>query len=412
MGSRIAREVFRNRMKSLLPRLSPKASADHRVHTLKDNYNLSPEQYARCVAMVECIQRLYDDARPYAERKGLDPAVVLPGNEWAGIVPVSGIKFRTRYSDLNYLRLSAPFIGYHLSILDRMDRRRFPNDGGEQFAAKLGHEGIPDDIADILPKRMNMLERLIHFVPEYQKFIRNVPARYVATAPRMFGEIGIEVGGVVVNADVIMCQSRINGLLSSGVLDKLQSDIDRRGHARVLEVGPGYGALAYAIKSIFKDRLEYIAVDIPSSLYYCALYLGTLFDTRRSHLLEPGDTVPEHFDFLFVANYLTSEFVDAMGPIDLAMNTMSFPEMSTAQVRSYAELFRRLLRPDGVVFDENGVFLPHHVDSDEILASVFPYRKRVSSILAIDRNWQSVWSTRYVGEIFDRSDAMLGRPTD
>ncbi|MFI5003080.1 MAG: hypothetical protein ACHQK9_24600, partial [Reyranellales bacterium] len=57
----------------------------------------------------------------------------------------------------------------------------------------------------------------------------------------------------------------------------------------------------------------------------------------------------------------------------------------------------------------NGTFLPHHVDSDAILASIFPYRKRVSSVLAIDRNWQSVWSTRYIGKIHDRSDTMIGR---
>ena len=38
-----------------------------------------------------------------------------------------------------------------------------------------------------------------------------------------------------------------------------------------------------------------------------------------------------------------------------------------------------------------------------------PYQKRVSSVLAIDRNWQSVWNTRYIGEIFDRGDAALDR---
>lgn len=119
--------------------------------------------------------------------------------------------------------------------------------------------------------------------------------------------------------------------------------------------------------------------------------------------------IPERFDHLFVANYLLDEFAESLGPIDLAVNTMSFPEMSKAQVSFYAEMFRRLLRPDGVVFDENGVFLPHHVDSDAILAAVFPYHKRVASILAIDRNWQSVWSTHYIGEIFDRSDAALNR---
>lgn len=397
-------------MKFLLSRLKRSPHLNHRGHTLKDNHNLGPAQHARCVALVEGIQHLYDGARSYAEQNGLDPAVVLPGNEWAGIVPVSGMKFRTRYADINYLRLTAPFIGFHLPILDRLDRRRFPDDGGEEFIAQLG-PGIPDDIADIHANRFDVAERLAHLVPEQERFVRNVPARYVVAAPRMFGEIGIEVGGVVVNPDSIMCQSRINGLLGSGVIDKLWADIARRGRARILEVGPGYGALAYALKAIFKDQLEYIAVDLPSSLYYSTIYLSTLFDPERCHLLAPGDKVPGHFDGLFVANYLVGEFADTLGPIDLAINTMSFSEMSVAQVRSYAEMFARLLRPDGVVFDENGVFLPHHVDSDAILGSIFAYHKRVSSVLAIDRNWQSVWSSRYIGEIFDRSDRMLGKPS-
>ncbi len=395
---------------NFLSRLKRTPRPNHRTHTLKDNHNLSPEQHARCVALAERIQLLYDDALAYADRNGLDRDIALPGNEWASIVPANGLRCRTAYNDINYLRLSAPFIGFHLPILDRLDRRRFPGDGGEEFLAQLG-SGIPDGISDIHASRFDVAERLAHLVPEYERFVHNVPARYVVAAPRMFGEIGIDVGGVVVNPDTIMCQSRINGLLASGVLDKLDADIARRGRARVLEVGPGYGALAYALKSIFKDQLEYIAVDLPSSLYYSAIYLSAPFDGERCHVLGPGDKVPEHFNFLFVANYLIDEFASALQPIDLAINTMSFPEMSVDQVRFYAETFRRLLRPDGVVFDENGVFLQHHVDSDAILGSVFPYHKRVSSILAIDRNWQSVWSTRYIGEIFDRSDRMLGKPT-
>ncbi len=392
---------------SFLSRLRRTRATDLRVHTLKDNYNLTTGQYARCVSLVEGIQRLYDGAADYVDRRGLDRAVALAANEWAGIVPTAGLKLRTAYNDINYLRLSAPFIGFHLPILDRLDRRRFPGDGGEAFVTELA-TSIPDGIGEIHAKRFNVAERLAHLVPEYQRFVENVPSRYIVAAPRMFGEMGLEMG-VVVNPDTIMCQSRINGLLAGGVIDKLWSDIARRGRARVLEVGPGYGALAYALKSIFKDQLEYIVVDLPSSLYYSALYLSASRDGDGCHLLEPGGKVPERFDYLFVANYLLDEFVADLGPIDLAMNTMSFPEMSEAQVRSYAETFRQLLRPDGVVFDENGVFLPHHVDSDAVLAAVFPYHKRVASVLAIDRNWQSVWSTRYIGEIFDKSDAALNR---
>lgn len=395
--------------KNFLSRLRRTRAADLRVHTLKANYNLTVEQHARCLPLVAGIQRLYDNATTYIDQRGLDRAVALAANEWADLVPVAELKFRTAYNDINYLRLGAPFIGFYLMILDRLDRRRFPGDGGEAFVKELAAGSIPDDIVKIHAKRFNVAERLAHLASEYERFVENVPSRYIVAAPRMFGEMGLEMGGVVVNPDTIMCQSRVNGLLAGGVIDKLWSDIAQRGRARILEVGPGYGALAYALKSIFKDKLEYISVDLPSSLYYSTLYLSASRDGYGCHLLEPGGTVPERFDHLFVANYLLDEFAESLSPIDLAINTMSFPEMSKAQVGFYAEMFRRLLRPDGVVFDENGVFLPHHVDSDAILATVFPYHKRVASILAIDRNWQSVWSKCYVSEIFDRSDAALNR---
>lgn len=389
---------------SFWSRLTRKPRPQYSVHSLRDNYNLTPQQYARCIALVGGIQRLYDNAPAYTDRHGLDRSVALPGNEWASIVPVEGLNFRTAYNDINYLRLWAPFIGFHLPILDRLDRRRFPNDGGEAFLAQLA-QGIPEDIVDVLDRRLDIAERLEHLAPEYQKYVRNVPKQYVTTIPRMFGEIGIEIDGRVINPDALMAQSRINGLLASGVIAKLHGDISRRGRARVVEVGAGYGALAYALKSIFQEKLEYIVIDLPSSMYYATLYLSQLFDGEGCYLLEPGDQVPEQFNFLFVANYLAGTLAESLGPIDLAINTMSFCEMSAAQVEFYAELFLQLLRPDGVAFDENGVFLTHHVDSDAILGKLFPFRKRVSSTLAIDRNWQSVWSSRYISEIHDRSDA-------
>ncbi len=382
------------------------ASAVGRVHTLADNYNLTGAQHIRCVDWVERIQRLYDEAAIYCEQHGLDKALHFAGNEWADLVPARGLKFRTSYNDINYLRLSAPFSGHHLLILDRLDARSFPDDWGAAFVAKTGQEGIPDDIATQLAQRYAAQDRLLPLVPEYIAHLHNVPSRFVVRTPRMFGEIGIDVGGVLVNADVILCQSRINAMLSAGVLAKLERDIARRGRARVLEVGSGYGNLGYALKAILGDNLEYIAVDLPSSLYYAALYLGATNDWKRSHLPLPGEKIPEKFDFLFLANYLMEEMAEQLGQVDLAINCMSFPEMSAAQVRNYGAFFKRVLGEEGVVFDENASLKPHHVDSKAILAELFPFRRHVSSkVITTKNDCQDVWASRYIGAIFDRSDA-------
>jgi hypothetical protein len=101
----------------------------YRVHSLKDNRDLSRGQHAQCVALADGLQRLYDDAPDYVTRKGLDPAIALPGNEWSRIAE-RGIRFRTDYIDINYLRLLCPFSGYNLLILDRLFPRHFPGGDG------------------------------------------------------------------------------------------------------------------------------------------------------------------------------------------------------------------------------------------------------------------------------------------
>lgn len=378
------------------------------IHTLKENYPLTDAQYERGVSYVRSLQQLHDVAPAYIASAGLDPEIALPGNEWAKIVPAKGLRLRSSFADLNFLRLDAPFIGYHLPILDRRDRAQFATEEDFSFLDGLSQNGIPADIAAILAARLDMRRRLAPVVGEYETYVRGVPQKYRVGAPRMLGEIGVIIDGRVINPDILMCQSRINGMLSLGVIAKLGREIEERGRVRVLEIGPGYGALAYALRSIFGSKLEYILVDLPSSLYHSAVYLSTLLDGEACHLAMPGGAIPQHFNCLFVANYLLDEFAPRLGPIDLAINTMSFPEMSETQIRHYANLSARLLRPDGIFFDENGVYLPHHADSDAVLGSVFPFRKRLKSAsVHIDRQCQNVWSKRYIGEIFDCDDLMI-----
>ena len=77
------------------------------IHDLTMNRNLSADEHAYCVSLVDAIQALYDEAPAYITRNALDSALFLPGNEWAGIVPVTGLKFRTTYKFINFLRLHA-----------------------------------------------------------------------------------------------------------------------------------------------------------------------------------------------------------------------------------------------------------------------------------------------------------------
>lgn len=398
---------FRSALRRIRAAMAPPPARPYRLHDLTMNHALSREEHRYCVSLVNTLQALYDDAPDYLTRKGLDPGIFLPQGEWASIIPPAGLKFKTAYNDINYLRLHAPFAGYHLAALDRLDSGgKFPKAEAEAFVTKLWSEGVPDDIAEQQKKRFDLTARLQHVIPEYLDHIRNVPSRYIVQTPRMFGEIGLDINGVLVHTDVMLCQSRINGMYCSGILEKIEQDIKARGRARILEIGAGYGALAYALQRIFDDRLEYIAVDLPSSLWYSAIYLSILAGGEDCHLLKSDETPPEHFRNLFISNHLLDRALPALGTIDVAINTMSFSEMSAGQIRYYGNAIKQLIGRDGLLFEENAAPHAHHVDNKAIFAEIFPYRVKVSSDTVTTKNWcQDVWANRYLGTIFDRSDA-------
>jgi hypothetical protein len=382
----------------------PPTVRTHHVHDLTMNHALSLEEYESAVQLAGTLQALYDDAPSYLTRNGLDPGIFLPQGEWASIIPPTGLKFKTTYNDINYLRLHAPFAGYHLAVLDRLDSGgKFPRPEAEAFVTKLASE-VPDDVAE-QQKRFDLSGRLQHMIPEYLDHIRNIPKRYIVQTPRIFGEIGLDINGTLVHNDVMLCQSRINGLYCSGILEKIEHDIKIRGRARILEIGAGYGALAYAMQRIFEDRLEYITVDLPSSLWYSAIYLSTLTGGQGCQLLKSGDTPPEHFRNLFISNHLFDHALPSLGPIDVAINTMSFSEMSADQIRYYGNAIKQLIGRDGVLFEENFAPYAHHVDNKAIFSNVFPYHRKVSSNNVTTKNWcQDVWANRYLGTIFNHSD--------
>jgi len=86
--------------------------------------------------------------------------------------------------------------------------------------------------------------------------------------------------------------------------------------------------------------------------------------------------------------------------------------MSAAQIRYYGTVIKQLIGKEGVLFEENDALLAHHVDNKTIFAEIFPYHCHVSSNIVTTNNWYlDVWANRYLGTIFDRSDAAtIGSP--
>jgi glycosyltransferase involved in cell wall biosynthesis len=149
------------------------------------------------------------------------------------------------------------------------------------------------------------------------------------------GGFGFTIDGRLYNVDTLKFFEVFVGMERGGVLPALRA-IDR---PVVCEIGAGWGGFAYQFKTAF-PRATYVIVDFPELFLYSATYLGAVFPEAR--LLFAGMDGSQSLegwrdaDVVFVPHAL-SHLVSAL-PLDLAVNMVSFQEMTDAQVSGYAAM--------------------------------------------------------------------------
>ena len=387
------------------------------MHTLLDTEHLTDAEYAAARNRIERVQDAADRAQAYIAARGLDPRLYLPGNIWGELVPVEPQRFRTDYPAIDLMRLHAAFSGYQMALLDRMDPGRayaFPKETDPQESVLLARIATLEDPKAIwaaICETIDPLARMLSFVGSHRIITLNVPATHVVDTPARFGEIGMRVDGVLCNRDTILCQSRINALLAGGCLDRIAEIIAERGTCRILEIGTGHGALARAIMALHPGRIDYVLLDLPTSLVHAAVYLGLFEPNHR--ILVPDDHGFNDMDprgrCLFVPNVLLNAVVNPAHPIDVAINTMSMPEMSTEQVHLYCAAIKANLSPGGFFYEANNVILAEHVDCKAIFARHFPVRKRIlPRAFGVGGETHEIWSIGRIPAIHDRPDEPSG----
>jgi hypothetical protein len=213
-------------------------------------------------------------------------------------------------------------------------------------------------------------------IPAFRMFRNGIPGDLALAPPLVAGEVGFNVDGVCVNRDLIALQERINLLFRNGVLGRLRA----QARPRILEIGGGYGGLAYFLTRILPDA-RYVIVDLPSSLMYSGCYLTV---AQSSHPVRVGDgTRPDdRREIELVVPNAAAALAER--EFDLAINTMSFAEMAPSVVRGYAALIRACLGETGLLFEQNfslgHVSGGHFCSPDQVLEGVFPNRLDLSGI--------------------------------
>jgi hypothetical protein len=166
---------------------------------------------------------------------------------------------------------------------------------------------------------------------------------FVPESPEL-GGFGFAFEEGLVNIDTLKFFEALLALERGEVLGGFR-DASERGV--VWEIGAGWGGFAYQFKSLFPN-VTYVITDLPQLFLYSATYLATLFPDAKIHfhtgehsLFDSNEWL--HHDFVFVPNTA----LEAIAPprVDLAVNMVSFQEMTTEQVERYVEHAHELGTP-------------------------------------------------------------------
>ena len=159
--------------------------------------------------------------------------------------------------------------------------------------------------------------------------------------PRELGGYGHEIDGQLYNLTTLRYYESLIAMELAGLLDPIRNNSERNA---VVEIGSGWGGLAYRFKLLFPDT-TYFLIDLPETFLFSAVYLKSMFPKAHAILYGelPFEDILIHwreYDFVFLPTFALDDF--SVEKIDLAINTASFQEMTTEQVDAYSRKLSEL----------------------------------------------------------------------
>ena len=355
---------------------------------LKDQRALTPAEFERIVQLREQVRGLVEGRRTFIEKSGRDPEIHLPRGNWelGGELYDAYRRLLTGdYAVVNSLRLfSQIFTGFQLLVMERCANLPIP-------------QTVPPDHDLWLAERAKKVDDT---VLAYLKEIRYLPEALHISPPPVFGEVGWLADGKIINHDTWAYLERMVLLAESGRLWEMRNRPAGGRPPHILEIGSGYGGLAYHIKKLV-PHARYFCVDIPESLLFSSCYLSTLFANEDNVLVTPnnlGGLVRDRPGFTFVPNYLFDDCCAAGVEFDLVINTLSMSEMAEKQVRYYAHGIAKLIGGRGVFFEQNQDNRSvGFIDARRVIAEVMPFCVPLhSAVCPLTQGKAHLWCTHWL----------------
>ncbi len=240
---------------------------------------------------------------------------------------------------------------------------------------------IPADIDALLQRHTNVSIAMMELLLAQ----RRLPDHARVRLPAFLGEAGPICDGVVASYDAWSLQTQMNGLYGSGVLGRLRETAGRGRPVTVVDIGSGFGGLGYQLgQALSPGRQRFVAIDLPDSLLFAAIYLSLLWAGQPTYVATPEGYVstetghlsaklPDSFAGVFVVTHLAERVLGELRPVDLILNFRSMQEMSDAQVGHYGELARAALGDQGLLYEQNDMVRAVDRDVKRILGGILPF---------------------------------------
>jgi len=210
-------------------------------------------------------------------------------------------------------------------------------------------------------------ERVLSIKADWERLIKNIPKKYWLSAAPCLSEPGYNFDGFIINTKVLRHQHIINIFLREGILKHLQ---EKSRRVYILEIGAGYGALAYHLSKIL-ENVTYIIIDLPETLLFSSVYLSICAPEKSIYMYDrdypialEGNLSDYNFILLPNLNSVLKSLEDMK--FDLVLNEASLQEMSYKQLEVYLEFISKTL--NGEFYSWNQDVQPQNREGNNLSA--------------------------------------------
>lgn len=151
------------------------------------------------------------------------------------------------------------------------------------------------------------------------------------------GGFGFKIKNRLINLDTLKFYECLITLDHQKILNQFKNQ------QILMEIGPGWGGFIYQFKKLF-PKTTCLLVDLPQTLLFSSTYLTTLFPKSKYLFLKTKFELKKisdikKYDFVFIPDYLFNEL--NFTPPEIAVNMVSFQEMTSQQVNLYIEKLKK-----------------------------------------------------------------------